>query len=55
MVGNVEYRNLCVRKAELILVRNFTDIAKDEFSVRISAHAQKIVRKGYQILREQYM
>jgi hypothetical protein len=50
---NVEYRNLCVRKAELILVRNFTDPAKDEFIVRISAHAQKIVRKGQQILSEQ--
>ncbi|MCK7481441.1 MAG: hypothetical protein M0C28_32880 [Candidatus Moduliflexus flocculans] len=42
----VEYRNLCVRKAELILVRNFTDPVQDEFTVRISAHAQKIVRKG---------
>jgi predicted lipid-binding transport protein (Tim44 family) len=50
---NVEYRNLCVRKAELILVRNFADPAKDEFTVRISAHAQKIVRKGHQILSEQ--
>lgn len=50
---NVEYRNLCVRKAELILVRNFTDPTKDEFTVRISAHAQKIIRKGLQILSEQ--
>jgi predicted lipid-binding transport protein (Tim44 family) len=50
---NVEYRNLCVRKVELILVRNFTNPARDEFTVRISAHAQKIVRKGRQILSEQ--
>lgn len=42
----VEYRNLCVRKAELILVRNFTDQTKDEFTVRISAHAQRILRKA---------
>ena len=42
----VEYRNLCVRKAELILVRNFTDTSKDEFTARISAHAQRILRKG---------
>jgi predicted lipid-binding transport protein (Tim44 family) len=49
----VEYRNLCVRKAELILIRNFTDPARDEFTVRISAHAQKIIRKGRQILSEQ--
>ncbi len=49
----VEYRNLCVRKAELILIRNFTDPARDEFTVRISAHAQKIVRKGNQVLSGQ--
>jgi hypothetical protein len=49
----VEYRNLCVRKAELILVRNFTDPARDEFVVRMSAHAQKIIRKGSQLLSGQ--
>ncbi len=42
----VEYRNLCVRKAELILVRNFTDPSKDEFTVRITAHAQRILKMG---------
>jgi len=49
----VEYRNLCVRKAELILVRNFSDRTKDEFTVRISAHAQRIIRKGDRVLSEQ--
>jgi hypothetical protein len=49
----VEYRNICVRKAELILVRNYTDPVKDEFTVRISAHAQKIERKGQMVLSEQ--
>jgi predicted lipid-binding transport protein (Tim44 family) len=49
----VEYRNICVRKAELILVRNYADPAKDEFTVRISAHAQKVVRKGKMVLSEQ--
>ena len=49
----VEYRNLCVRKAELILVRNFADRARDEFTVRIDAHAQRIVRKGDQVISEQ--
>jgi len=49
----VEYRNLCVRKAELILVRNFTDSPKDEFTVRIDAHAQKRVRRGDRVLSEQ--
>ncbi|MEI6609163.1 MAG: TIM44-like domain-containing protein, partial [Deltaproteobacteria bacterium] len=54
MEGTVtEYRNLCVRKAELILIRNYADPAKDEFTCRISAHAQKIVRKGKRVLTEQ--
>ncbi|TAN36507.1 MAG: hypothetical protein EPN23_08445 [Verrucomicrobia bacterium] len=42
----VEYHNLCVRKVELILVRNFGDNTKDEFTARISAHAQQIVRRA---------
>lgn len=41
----LEFRNLCVRKVELILVRNFSDKAKDEFVARVRAHAQQIVRK----------
>ena len=49
----VEYRNLCVRKAELILVRNFAEPSQDEFTVRISAHAQKVVRKGDHVQSEQ--
>ncbi len=49
----VEYRNICVRKAELILIRNYPDPAKDEFTVRISAHAQQILHKGNRILSEQ--
>ena len=49
----MEYRNFCVRKVELILVRNYADPAQDEFIVRISAHAQKIMRKGPRILNEQ--
>jgi predicted lipid-binding transport protein (Tim44 family) len=39
-----EYRNLCVRKVELILVRNRADRTRDEFTARISAHAQQFVR-----------
>ena len=42
----LEFRNLCVRKVELILVRNYPDNSKDEFAVRISAHAQKAVRRN---------
>jgi predicted lipid-binding transport protein (Tim44 family)/uncharacterized membrane protein YgcG len=44
--SRVEYRNLCVRRAELILVRNFKDPSCDEFTARINAHAQRILRKG---------
>ena len=48
-----EYRNLCVRKVELLLVRNFADNTQDEFTVRISAHAQKIIRKGEKVISEE--
>jgi predicted lipid-binding transport protein (Tim44 family) len=47
-----EYRNLCVRKVELIHVRNFDDRSRDEYTVRITAHAQRIVRKSGRILSE---
>jgi len=49
----IEYRNLCVRKAELIHVRNYTDPNMDEYTVRIDAHAQQIVKKGEQTVRDQ--
>ncbi|OGP51270.1 MAG: hypothetical protein A2Y79_03575 [Deltaproteobacteria bacterium RBG_13_43_22] len=48
-----EYRNLCVRKVELLLVRNYADNTQDEFTVRISAHAQQIIRKGEMVIREE--
>jgi hypothetical protein len=31
---------------ELVLVRNFSDNGKDEFTVRIRAHAQKITKQN---------
>ena len=49
----VEYRNLCVRKAELIHVRNYKEPDRDEYTVRIDAHAQQVVKKGDQTVREQ--
>lgn len=49
---STEFRNLCVRKVELLLVRNFSDNTRDEFTVRISAHAQKIVRRAGAVLRQ---
>jgi predicted lipid-binding transport protein (Tim44 family) len=51
-----EFRNLCVRKVELILVRNYADNNKDEYTVRISAHAQKIVTQNDRtISQEEYV
>ena len=44
-----EFRNFCVRSAEIILVNNFEDNARDEFTARISAHAQRIGRKNGKI------
>jgi hypothetical protein len=48
----VEFRNLCVRKVELILVRNFADKTQDEFIARVRAHAQRILRRGGQVSRQ---
>ena len=47
-----EFRNLCVRKVELILVRNFADKTQDEFVARVRAHAQKILRRNGQVSRQ---
>jgi len=49
----VEYRNICVRKVDLILVRNYADRAADEYCVRIYAHAQKITRKNGDVVNQQ--
>ncbi len=49
---SVEYRNLCIRKVELILVRNFADKGEDEYTVRISAHAQRIIKQGGAIIQQ---
>lgn len=50
---SVEFRNFCVRKVELILVQNFIDNRRDEFTVRITAHAQRVVRRDGGVLSEQ--
>ena len=34
-------------------MRNFADRARDEFTVRIDAHAQKIIRRGDRVMSEQ--
>lgn len=53
---SMEMRNFCVRKVGLVLVRNFKDPAQDSFTVRIDAHAQRIVRKAERVIsREPYV
>ncbi len=47
-----EFRNLCVRKVEFVLVRNFSDNRKDEFVARVRAHAQRVVRQRGQVSRQ---
>jgi predicted lipid-binding transport protein (Tim44 family) len=42
----VEYRNLCVRKVELIHVNNQDDRSLDEFTALVSAHAQIIITQS---------
>ncbi|MDD4889505.1 MAG: polymorphic toxin-type HINT domain-containing protein [Phycisphaerae bacterium] len=46
----VEYRNLCVRKVELVLIRNMARNGEDELTTRISAHAQKIIHKAGDVI-----
>jgi predicted lipid-binding transport protein (Tim44 family) len=48
----IQFRNFCIRKAEMVLVRNFADNARDEFVMRISAHAQRVVTKNGAVLSQ---
>ena len=45
----VEYRNLCVRKVELVHVNNQDDRRLDEFTALVSAHAQVIVTRASRV------
>lgn len=48
----IEYRNFCVRKIELLLIRNYNDKSKNEYLARISAHAQRIHRINDQVVSD---
>ncbi|MBP7795321.1 MAG: TIM44-like domain-containing protein [Elusimicrobiales bacterium] len=51
-----EFRNLCIRKVDIVLVYNMADDGKDEFTVRFSAHAQKrVIRNGNVIFEDKYV
>ncbi|MDI1318577.1 MAG: polymorphic toxin-type HINT domain-containing protein, partial [bacterium] len=41
----VEYRNLCIRKVEIVHVNNRDDRTQDDFTARISAHAQVVTTR----------
>lgn len=47
----VEYRNFCVRKIGFAVVRNSPEPTRDEFTARISAHAQKIVKRNGEVFK----
>jgi predicted lipid-binding transport protein (Tim44 family) len=49
---SAEYRNFCVRRVELALVRNFSDNRRDEFLAHVFAHAQRIVKRRGTIVHE---
>jgi predicted lipid-binding transport protein (Tim44 family) len=51
--ASIEFRNLDVRRVALILVRNYNDKARNEFTARISAQAQQVVRRSRQVASEQ--
>jgi predicted lipid-binding transport protein (Tim44 family) len=46
----IEYRNFCVRKVEILLVKSFDDKSKNEFTARVSAHAQRIQQQNDTII-----
>ena len=48
----LEFRNLAVRRVELVLVKNFSDNRNDEFVVRVRAHAQKVMKRSGTLVRQ---
>jgi len=48
----LEFRNLAVRKVELVLVRNFANNNQDEYMARIRAHAQKIMKVAGNVIQK---
>ncbi|PIS47384.1 MAG: hypothetical protein COT17_03660, partial [Elusimicrobia bacterium CG08_land_8_20_14_0_20_51_18] len=47
-----EFRNLCIRKVDIVLVNNKASGGEDEFVARISAHAQKKMIKENMVLHD---
>ena len=40
---SIQYRNFCIRKIEIVLVKNFNNKTNDEFTARVTAHAQRFL------------
>lgn len=49
----LQFRNLCVRSVSIVLARNRRGSDDDEFVARISAHAQRVLLRGGQVVAEQ--
>lgn len=47
-----EFKNMCVRKVEIILVNNKTNNSEDEFVARISAHARRKMIKDNLVIND---
>jgi len=50
--NSIEFRNLCVRRVDIVLIRNFSDNTKDEFTARVTAHAQKVIKQSGNIIKQ---
>jgi predicted lipid-binding transport protein (Tim44 family) len=48
----LEFRNLAVRKVELVLVRNFAERSQDEYVARVRAHAQKVMKVAGSVVHQ---
>ena len=48
----VDYRNFCIRKVDLVLVRNYRDNSLDEYTARVTAHALEVRRKNGEVVDE---
>jgi hypothetical protein len=48
----LEFRNLAVRKVELVLVRNLADRSQDEYVARVRAHAQKVMKAAGSVVHQ---
>jgi predicted lipid-binding transport protein (Tim44 family) len=49
----ISFRNLCVRKVDLVLVRNYSDNTRDTFTARLGAHAQVICSRNDAVFHQQ--